>query len=177
LAQYHEELTQAGARVVAISVDDRHKNAAMVEKLRLPFPLLSDPDGAKAIKPYGVWHDGKTFARPAVVIVGPDGEEAFRQVGGEFSDRLSEPELVDTVRGLDQGKNYSLISTTQARPQTEEPQPSEGDFPLQAFSPYFKGVRFAMVALAARAPDTLEQTETLREEAERYLEGYQALQS
>ncbi len=147
----------------------------MVEKLGLPFPLLSDPDGSGAIKPYGAWHEGQTFARPAVVIVGPDGEVALRRVGGEFSDRLSEPELVDTVRRLGEADNLSLDSVDQAPPETEQPEPGEGAFPLRAMGPYFKGARFAAIALATRSPEAKEQAETLKAQVDRYLEAYQEL--
>ncbi len=147
----------------------------MVEKLGLPFPLLSDPDGSRAIKPYGVWHDGRAFARPAVVIVGPGGEEAFRQVGGEFSDRLSEPELVDTVRRLGEADDLSLGGVDQAPPDTEQPEPGEGAFPLRAMSPYFKGARFAAIALATRSPEIKEQADALRAQADRYLEASRGL--
>ncbi len=69
MAQYHNRIPGAGARVVDISVDPPERNTAMVAKLRLPYPLLADPDGERAIKPDGVWHDGQDFARPAVVLV------------------------------------------------------------------------------------------------------------
>lgn len=83
---------------MGISVDPAERNAAMVDKLALPYPLLSDPDGQEAIKPYGVWHDGQSFARPAVVLLRPDGSEAVRQVGEDFADRLPEEELVEANR-------------------------------------------------------------------------------
>lgn len=82
MAQYHNRLTAAGARMVGISVDPPERNAAMVAKLRLPYPLLTHPDGEGAIKPYGVWDDGQDFARPAVVLVTLDESEALRQSGG-----------------------------------------------------------------------------------------------
>lgn len=47
---------------MGISVDSPAQNAATVEKLRLPFPLLSDPEGTQAIRPYDVWHGGKSSA-------------------------------------------------------------------------------------------------------------------
>ena len=45
----------------------------MVDKLRMPFPLLAEPGGRQAIRPYGVWHEGNPYARPAVIIVAPGG--------------------------------------------------------------------------------------------------------
>ncbi len=143
----------------------------MVEKLRLPFPLLSDPGGEQAIKPYGVWHEGESYARPAVVIVSPQGDEVFRQVGGEFSDRLSEPELVQKIKDLQRGD--SLASSVKQPPPRDLVQPDAGDgaFPASAMRPYFRGVRFAAVALSMRAPEAEEQAEALRDQADRYLQA------
>ncbi len=144
----------------------------MVEKLKLPFPLLSDPNGQQAIKPYDVWHEGEGYARPAVVIVSPEGEEMFRQVGGEFSDRLSEPELVDKVRELQRGRQLGTGSVKQPPPHDlVQPDPGEGAFPASAMAPYFKGARFAAIAMTMRAPEAKEAADSLRAEAERYQEA------
>ncbi|MDP8928207.1 MAG: peroxiredoxin family protein [Actinomycetota bacterium] len=165
-------MTDAGARVVGISVDDPSKNAAMVEKLKLPFPLLSDPNGQQAIKPYDVWHEGESYARPALVIVSPQGEEVFRQVGGEFSDRLSEPELVEKLRELQQGGQLGRGSVQQPPPRDlVQPDPSEGAFPASAMGPYFKGARFAAIAMGMRAPEAKDAADSFREQVERYHEA------
>lgn len=163
--------------MVGISVDDSAKNAAMVEKLQLPFPLLSDPDGTKAIKPYDVWHEGKDYARPAVVVVSPGGEQVVRQVGGEFSDRLSEPELVDRIRNLGKGGELALDSVQQPPPDTQQPEPGDEAFSLDAMVPYFTGARFAAIALGVRAPDAKEQADALKDQAQRYVEAANKLGS
>ncbi len=163
--------------MVGISVDDPAKNAAMVEKLQLPFPLLSDPDGAKAIKPYDVWHEGKGYARPAVVVVSPDGEQVVRQVGGEFSDRISEPELVDRIRNLGRDTELGLDSVKQAPPDTQQPEPGDEAFPMDSMVPYFTGARFAAIALGVRAPDAKEQADALRDQAQRYVEAAKTLRA
>jgi peroxiredoxin Q/BCP len=41
----YEEFTAAGAEVIGISADTTHAHAAFAAKHRLPFLLLSDPDG------------------------------------------------------------------------------------------------------------------------------------
>ncbi len=41
----------------------------MVDELRMPFPLLADPGGRQAIRPYRVWREGNPYARPVVIIV------------------------------------------------------------------------------------------------------------
>ncbi|MBW3604487.1 MAG: redoxin domain-containing protein [Actinobacteria bacterium] len=48
LGHHHDEITDAGAQVTRISVDPPEQNAAMAEKLQLPFPLLSDPGGDRS---------------------------------------------------------------------------------------------------------------------------------
>ena len=41
----YEDFTAAGAEVIGISADTSHAHAAFAAKHRLPFTLLSDPDG------------------------------------------------------------------------------------------------------------------------------------
>ena len=54
MAARYEDFLAAGTRIVAIDVDSPGQHAAMVEKLDLPFPFLSDPDRAGAVTPYGL---------------------------------------------------------------------------------------------------------------------------
>ena len=58
----------------------------MVEKLLLPFPLLADTDGA-VIKRYGVWHEARDMARPAIFVIDSGGRIRYRYVGQDFADR------------------------------------------------------------------------------------------
>ena len=64
----------------------------MVDKLELPFPLLSDPDRSKAIEPMGVSdpEDRRNIAKPSIVVVAPDGEVAFAETSRDYADRDSE---------------------------------------------------------------------------------------
>jgi peroxiredoxin len=54
-ARNYEEFEKRGTRIVGISVDPPEHNKAMVEKLALPFSLLSDPTAVvKTVdQPYG----------------------------------------------------------------------------------------------------------------------------
>ena len=49
----YEEFTKLGAEVIGISGDDQHSHEAFVKEHKLPFILLSDPDGSVR-KSYGV---------------------------------------------------------------------------------------------------------------------------
>ncbi len=71
----------------------------MVEKLLLPFPLLSDPEG-RVIKAWGVWSDDDGgIARPAIFAIRRDGSLAWRYVGRDFADRPTDDELFNSLRG------------------------------------------------------------------------------
>src|SRR5205814_10661973 len=60
------KFTDAHAQVLGISTDDLATQKKFAESLKLPFPLLADPDGTVA-RAYGVL-DGKTARRTTFVI-------------------------------------------------------------------------------------------------------------
>ena len=70
--------------MVAISVDSVSDNRRVVNRLGLDFPVLSD-GSRETIAAYGLLHngggiDGGDIARPAVLLVGPDGRVRWRLV-------------------------------------------------------------------------------------------------
>jgi peroxiredoxin Q/BCP len=88
-----DRFEQAHLQVAAIVVDEPAKNQAMVDKLLLPFPILSDPD-ATVIHAYDVWNPGDGgVAKPALFLVLPDFTVAFEYVGTDFADRPDDEEL------------------------------------------------------------------------------------
>jgi hypothetical protein len=130
----------------AISVDSPERNAAMVEKLRLPFPYLSDPDRSKVIIPWGVADakDDRHIARPALLAVKPDQEEAFRFVSRDFADRLPEDQLVTAIQQL------ALAPTTQEPPRIGPAEPGPRSLSPRDLRIYFRGARFAALAMGLR---------------------------
>ena len=84
--------------LAGVSVDPIENNRAMVDKLFLPFPLLSDSEGA-VIKAWGVWteDDGGT-ARPAIFALRQDGVLAWKYVGTDFADRPTDVEVFRSLR-------------------------------------------------------------------------------
>ena len=149
--------------MAGISVDSPGRNAAMVEKLRLPFPLLSDPDGRQAIRPYGVWHEGRSYARPAAVIVAPGGPVAFREVGEDFADRLDEEEILAALVRL------GLPPVTQDPPAPGQPAPGPRAVDVVTLPDYLRGGRSAVQALSARAPEARREAETMTKVYDRFL--------
>ena len=171
----HGQFMQAGARIVAISIDTPGQHAAMVDKLDLPFPMLSDPDRSLAIEPYGVSDpkDHRSLSRPAMILVNPEGEEVFRFVSRDYADRLPEQDVLDTVRGL------GLNSTAQKAPTPGTPEPSPGAMPLDGLPFYLRGARFAALAMGLRHKDLgdaiKEDSKAYVDEMDRYFEAVQEL--
>jgi len=85
--------------LAGISVDPIANNVAMVDKLLLPFPLLSDPEG-RVIKEWGVWTDGEGgIARPSIFAIKGDSSIAWEYIGGDYADRPTDDELFNSLRG------------------------------------------------------------------------------
>ena len=143
----------------------------MIEKLCLPFPLLSDPDRSQAITPWGLAdpHDRRMIATPAVVGVAPDGTEAFRFTGRDFADRPTEDWVVDSLRQM------NLPAATQDPPALGPTEPGPHAMQAEHLFPYFRGARFAVVAMSRRHPDVSEDAETYIAEMDRYLEAAKIL--
>ena len=90
-----------GVSLAGISVDPIENNRAMVEKLLLPFPLLSDPDG-RVIKEWDVWNDNDGgIAKPSIFAIRSDGSIGWAYVGRDFADRPTDDELFNSLRGGD----------------------------------------------------------------------------
>jgi peroxiredoxin Q/BCP len=71
------QLTTLGAQIVGISVDDSASHAQFAQKYHLPFPLLSDTDGAVARR-YGAYTDWKVvrYAKRYTFLIDPQGKIA-----------------------------------------------------------------------------------------------------
>jgi peroxiredoxin len=82
-----------GVAVAAIVVDPEENNRAMVDKLLLPFPILSDPD-ARVIREWGLLNAAEhDIARPSIFGIRRDGSIAYRYVGEDYTDRPDDEEL------------------------------------------------------------------------------------
>ncbi len=77
----NKELQKKGATVLGISRDDLDAHNRFIEKYKLPFVLLSDPD-AKVMARYGAFGKKKMYGKEvegvirSTVLVGPDGKVA-----------------------------------------------------------------------------------------------------
>jgi hypothetical protein len=163
MAQRHDEFLERGGRLFAISADTPGQNAAMIEKLGLTFPILADPDRDRAVTPLGFADekDPRQISRPGTLIVTPDGEIAHRTVGRDFADRPHEDDLLGALAEL------GLEPTTQDPPEVGEPEPGEKAMSFDALFPYYRGARFAVLALRGRHRELGEE---FRDDAKAYME-------
>ena len=82
-----------GVSVAAIVVDPEENNRAMVGKLLLPFPILSDPE-SRVIKEWDVLNAAEhDIARPATFVIRRDGTISYRYVGVDYTDRPTDEEV------------------------------------------------------------------------------------
>lgn len=93
------QLTQLGAQVLGISVDDSASHAKFAAKYHLPFPLLADEGGATA-KAYGAYSDWGVFAyaKRYTFLVDPQGRIAKAYLKVDTS--RHSVEIVDDLKQL-----------------------------------------------------------------------------
>ena len=72
MAADYDKIKAGGADVVAISVDKPEKSRELSDKLRLPFPILSDVDH-KVIDEYDLYNAAGKISKPATYILDTKG--------------------------------------------------------------------------------------------------------
>ena len=146
MAARHGEFLEAGARVYALSTDNPGQNSAVMEKLALTFPLLSDETKENAVRPLGFDDeaDPRQLSKPGSVIISPEGEVVSRFVGEDFADRPDEDDILAELRGL------GLSAATQEEPAIGAPEPGPKAMPYEGLRFYFSGAKFATMALRRR---------------------------
>jgi hypothetical protein len=151
-ARKYGEFERRGARVVGISVDPPDHNAAMVDKLRLPFPLLSDPQGALS-RAYGVWDEDGRIATPAIFLLDRSGSVRWLYAGRDFADRPEDDALLRAIDEIGEA-GQSQPGPTEIRVTAQETEDSvrqeRAAISLDHLGPYYRGVYYATVALKQR---------------------------
>lgn len=93
---------------------------------------------------------------PALMLFGPDGRETYRMRSRDFADRPGDEDLLTAVREL----GLSPVRLGPAPP-AAEPEEHEAALRVEAFGPYFRGIRFGTVALTRRLSDEGDRNEAL----------------
>jgi peroxiredoxin Q/BCP len=72
LRDVHAQFADADAQVLGISMDNLETQIRFADSLKLPFPLLADPEGVAA-KAYGVANPAG-YASRVTFVIGKDGK-------------------------------------------------------------------------------------------------------
>ena len=102
LQQKQEEIEEAGAVSVAVSVESAEKGATLVKQKDLVYPVLTDPEFA-ATDAYKVRAADEGYSLPALFLIGKDGDVLFGRVGvahGPFGHGVLD-EALSALRSLD----------------------------------------------------------------------------
>lgn len=151
-ARKHEEFERRGAHVVGISVDPPDHNAAMVEKLLLPFRLLSDPRGDLS-RAYGVWDEEGRIAIPAIILLDKTGTVRWMYAGRDFADRPEDQALlraIDEIRDEGQARAVAPEIRVMAEEARHSVRQDRAAISLDHLRPYYRGAYYATVALKQR---------------------------
>ena len=149
----------------------------MVEKLGLPFPLLSDPRGDFA-KRLGLWNEEEGVSEPAIVARDGSGTVRYLYSGGtDFADRPREESLLHILERVGghgagyEGGGEPGVSVSAEEAEAETVRPDKPVITLEQLRPYYQGVYFATVSMMKKlAEEGLEGGSLARR-----LEGYQEL--
>jgi hypothetical protein len=175
MAMRHSEFLDKGVRLFGLSADTPGQNAAVMEKLALTFPLLSDEDRQAAITPLGFADekDPRQISRAGLVIIGTEGDTLHREEGRDYADRPNEDDLAAIVAG------FGLDPTTQEKPSMGRPEPGEKAMPFEGIPHYFRGAKFAVLALRGRYRDLSDEftddTKRYAQRMDRYIEAIAAV--
>ena len=140
-----------------MSVDPPPAQAAMNGNWHLPFRWESDPGGSRFGHPLDAWNPAERdgLLVPLVLLVAPDGRVLVEHRSRDFADREDDEDVLLALRELD----LPARATPAAWAPGVEPQPTDGAFRVEAFGPYFRGIRFNMKALEGRMHDERDAQE------------------
>jgi peroxiredoxin len=99
LAEDYEKFKQAGADLIAVSVDDQSFAWSMGQTTGAKFQILSDSD-KKTVISYGILnaaeHDG--IAHPSIFIIDKEGRIRYLHVGKDPQDRPSDEAIIEELK-------------------------------------------------------------------------------
>jgi hypothetical protein len=151
----------------------------MVDKLDLPFHLLSDPRG-ELIKHCGLWNEEEGVSEPAIVALEKSGTVQYLYSGGtDFADRPQEESLlyildrVGAESDEEHGGDEPEIRISAEEAENETVRPDKPVMALEQLKPYYRGVYFATVSMNKKLVDEGLQGERIAKR----VNGYQALVS
>ena len=147
-----DRIHRAGGEVIAISTDDEARQAGMFARWPTPHVrYVSDPGGdsfLQALQLYDPEERGG-IGLPGLLVIGPDGEVAYRYVGRDFADRTTDDEMFTALERL----NLDPIEPPEGGPSHAVPADLDRYFAPSSIVPYFRGNRMAAIAIGGRLTD------------------------
>ena len=143
-------------------VDPPQQNAAMVEKLALPFPILADTDG-EVMRSLDAWDENAGIGRPTIIVVDTDKSQALRIDSRDFADRPDDNDVLEALDRLGRQPRTDLLAVRRG-----EPKPGPRALTLEELRPYFRGVRFIVAALGNRVPEAQGDVQQILAMVERF---------
>lgn len=146
----------------------------MVDKLDLPFHLLSDPRG-ELIMHCDLWNEEEGASEPAIVALDKTGKVQYLYSGGtDFADRPQEESLLyifdkvgsESEGGYGGGEPEIQISAEEA--ENETVRPDKPTITLEQLKPYYRGVYFATVSMNKKLVDEGLQGESIAKRVNDY---------
>mgnify|MGYP001570584531 FL=1 len=139
---------------MAVSVDDDARQAGMAQRWGLgAVRFVSDPGGEAVLQPLDLFDpdDRGGIALPGMILVAPDGTEAYRYVGRDYADRTNDREIWPAIEAL----GLSPVDPPAWTSDVEVPEDLGGFFRPADYPAYFRGNQFGANAVARRlGPDT-----------------------
>ena len=155
-------------------MDPPGHNGAMVEKLDIPFRLLSDAKGDLS-KLYDLWNDREGVAVPAILVVDRSGTVRYLYKGNDFADRPGDDAIFEALDAI--ASDESAPSDAETRPEvslsadeaeSSTVRPERPPMTLEQLVPYYRGVYFTGVALKKRFSEAEPEKREAFEEVDRY---------
>jgi hypothetical protein len=151
LASMSDRIHTAGAEVIAISVDDDDRAAAMFARWPTPHvQYISDPGGSTYLRPMDMFDPEERggIALPGLFVLDSAGNEVFGYRGNDFADRRDDKDVMaaldrlglDPIESPDGGPVVNDVDVNQ-----------RGAFSPKMFGPYFSGNKFGALAIRLRA--------------------------
>lgn len=154
-----DRIHQAGAEVIALSVDSNERNAAMFQRWPTPHvQYVSDPGGDTYLRRLDLFDDAERggIARPALLVIDAEGREVFGYRGNDFADRRNDDDVIEALEALD----LDPVDPVAGGPVIDGvDERQRGAFTPKSYVPYFMGNKFAALAIRSRA--TTEETKQL----------------
>ena len=151
LALESDRIHQAGAEVIAISVDTDERNAAMFERWPTPHVrYVSDPGGDTYLQALDMFDTEERggIGLPGLFVIDPEGNEVFGYRGRDFADRTHDEDLIEVLEGL----GLDAIEPPPGGPVIADVDVDQrGAFTPQLYGPYFSGNKFGALAIMLRA--------------------------